>query len=92
MTVSEQIDQFSAENGGNTRDALNVALTRLEMAEMKLDDSKYTDEFLAWRNKYFTTARPQVKQFVSKRHGTYFGVLDLESKFEKAYNCKSKKE
>lgn len=31
MTVSEQIDQFIAENGGNTRDALNVALTRLEL-------------------------------------------------------------
>lgn len=36
MTVSEQIDQFIAENGGNTRDALNVALTRLEQMEMKL--------------------------------------------------------
>ena len=32
MTVSEQIDQF----GGNTRDALNVALTRLEQMEMTL--------------------------------------------------------
>ena len=36
MSVSEQIDQFIAENGGNTRDALNVALTRLEQMEMKL--------------------------------------------------------
>ena len=36
MTISEQIDQFIAENGGNTRDALNVALTRLEQMEMKL--------------------------------------------------------
>lgn len=36
MTVSEQIDQFIAENGGNTRDALNVALTRLEAALNKV--------------------------------------------------------
>ena len=36
MTVSETIDQFIAENGGNTRDALNVALTRLEQMEMTL--------------------------------------------------------
>lgn len=36
MTVSEQIDQFIAENGGNTRDALNVALTRLELALNKV--------------------------------------------------------
>jgi len=36
MSVSEQIDQFIAENGGNTRDAINVALTRLEQMEMKL--------------------------------------------------------
>lgn len=32
MTISEQIDQFITENGGNTRDALNVALARLELA------------------------------------------------------------
>lgn len=38
MTVSEQIDQFIAENGGNTRDALNVALTRLELALNKVLD------------------------------------------------------
>ncbi len=36
MTVSEQIDQFIAENGGNTRDALNIALTRLESALNKV--------------------------------------------------------
>jgi hypothetical protein len=36
MSVSEQIDQFIAENGGNTRDALNVALTRLETALNKV--------------------------------------------------------
>ena len=36
MTVSEQIDQFIAENGGNTRDALNVALARLEAALNKV--------------------------------------------------------
>lgn len=32
MSVSQIIDQFIAENGGNTRDALNVALARLENA------------------------------------------------------------
>ena len=36
MTVSEKINQFIAENGGNERDALNVALTRLELAEVQL--------------------------------------------------------
>lgn len=36
MSVSEQIDQFISENGGNTRDALNVALTRLEAALNKV--------------------------------------------------------
>jgi hypothetical protein len=36
MSVAQQIDQFIAENGGNTRDALNVALTRLEAALNKV--------------------------------------------------------
>ena len=36
MTVSETIAQFIAENGGNTRDALNVALARLEAALNKV--------------------------------------------------------
>lgn len=33
MTVSEKIDKFVSENGGTMRDALNIALTRLEFAE-----------------------------------------------------------
>lgn len=37
MTVSEKINQFIAENGGNERDALNVALTRLELANEQLE-------------------------------------------------------
>lgn len=36
MSVSKKIDQFIADNGGNVRDALNVALTRLELAEVQL--------------------------------------------------------
>jgi hypothetical protein len=36
MSVSETIDQFISQNGGNTRDALNVALTRLEAALNKV--------------------------------------------------------
>ena len=35
-SISEQIDQFIAENGGNTMDALNVALARLEAALNKV--------------------------------------------------------
>ena len=37
MNVSEQLDQFIAENGGNARDALNVALARLTDVEIKLN-------------------------------------------------------
>lgn len=44
MTISEQIDQFIAENGGNTRDALNVALERLKQMEMKLTAVKANAE------------------------------------------------
>lgn len=36
MTVSEKINQFIAQNGGNERDALNVALARLEIAAEQL--------------------------------------------------------
>lgn len=36
MTVSDKLNQFIAENGGNERDALNVALARLEVAEKAL--------------------------------------------------------
>lgn len=42
MTVSEQLEKFIAENGGNERDALNVALASLELAEKQLSDD-------AWR-------------------------------------------
>ena len=38
MSVSEQINQFIANNGGNERDALNVALARLEIASELLQD------------------------------------------------------
>lgn len=31
--VSSKIDKFIAENGGNTRDALNVALARIELLQ-----------------------------------------------------------
>jgi len=34
--VTEEIDQFIKENGGNARDALNVALARLEILKRKL--------------------------------------------------------
>jgi len=37
MKVSEQIDSFIEQNGGNCRDALNVALARLEIMEAALD-------------------------------------------------------
>lgn len=40
MSVTEQIDQFIAQNGGNTRDALNVALARLRFTEKRLNDIK----------------------------------------------------
>jgi len=33
MNVTEHLNQFIAENGGNARDALNVALARLARAE-----------------------------------------------------------
>jgi hypothetical protein len=33
MTVSDEIDQYIAENGGNARDALNVALARIAYLE-----------------------------------------------------------
>jgi len=33
MNTSEKINKFISENGGNTRDALNVALARLEACE-----------------------------------------------------------
>lgn len=35
-TVSEQIDQFITNHGGNARDALNCALVRIEYAERML--------------------------------------------------------
>ncbi len=40
MTVSEQLEKFIAENGGNERDALNVALGRLELAEKKIQSNE----------------------------------------------------
>lgn len=36
MNVSKKINQFISENGGNERDALSVALARLEVAERVL--------------------------------------------------------
>lgn len=35
MSVTEEINRFIAENGGNIRDALNVALARLEDEKRK---------------------------------------------------------
>ena len=43
MTVSEQIDAFIEQHGGNCRDALNVALARLDLAEAKLKISSNAD-------------------------------------------------
>ncbi len=37
MTISDRIDQFIAEEGqGNVRDALNIALTRLDLHDIEL--------------------------------------------------------
>ena len=36
MDTTQQIDEFIAENGGDTRDALNVALARLGRYETEL--------------------------------------------------------
>ena len=38
MNVTKQLNQFIAENGSNARDALNVALARLAVAERKLGE------------------------------------------------------
>ena len=51
-----------------------------------VDDSQYTDDFLRWREKYFSKASPEIKQFVSKNTGVYFSYLELESKYERAMN------
>lgn len=49
MKVSEQIDQFIAENGGNERDALNVALARLEQATRLLKSGNVVvSQFVDW--------------------------------------------
>lgn len=37
--VSEEINKFIEDNGGNTRDALNIALARLWLAERKVHTS-----------------------------------------------------
>ena len=37
MSVSEKLNKFIAENGGNARDALNVALARLELSDARLE-------------------------------------------------------
>lgn len=46
QSISQIIDQFIAENGGNTRDALNVALARLENATALLLAAQQQSEFL----------------------------------------------
>lgn len=49
LTVSQQIDQFIAENGGNERDALNVALARLEQATRLLESGNVVvSQFVDW--------------------------------------------
>ena len=37
MTVTEKINKFIAENGGDTRDALVVAITRLDQMALALE-------------------------------------------------------
>lgn len=37
MNVTEQINKFVEENGGNERDALNVALTRLDQKQRAIE-------------------------------------------------------
>lgn len=36
MNVTKEIDKFIAENGGNVRTALNVALSRLQAANLEI--------------------------------------------------------
>ena len=47
MTPTEQIDAYIAENGGSCRDALNVALAKLGLAEACLEEKNADAE--AWR-------------------------------------------
>ena len=44
MSTSQILDQFIAENGGNARDALNVALARLENATALIAAQQQSEE------------------------------------------------
>lgn len=46
MTVSESINKVIAENGGIVRDALNVTMTKIELAELKLSDLKKENDLM----------------------------------------------
>lgn len=52
--VSEEINKFIEENGGNARDALNVALARLWLAEQKVHTSLKELDSLESRGIYIT--------------------------------------
>ena len=52
MDTTQQIDEFIAENGGDTRDALNVALARLGRYETEIDRLRTQATFL--RNQYLS--------------------------------------
>lgn len=50
MTTPEKINKVIAENGGNVRDALNVTLAKLELAETKLKEieDSVNDPYWFW--------------------------------------------
>lgn len=72
MTVSEQIDQFIAENGGNARDALNVALVRLYLAKKKIEFLKKSlEQYHSMPTEFESGGRieanPKMIEFLIKR-------------------------
>lgn len=77
MSVSEQIDQFIAENGGNTRDALNVALARLDLAQREIQSLKdekevIRKEYAAIINRAYSHSDSDVDIFPLDRYDVEF--------------------
>lgn len=73
-TISQQIDDFIAANGGNARDALNIALARLEQAELRtrqIEEDKFISNE-AYMNPNSTGYAAIEKQLYNKAYNHNF--------------------
>jgi hypothetical protein len=84
MSATEQIDNFIAENGGNTRDALNIALAKIELLQNRLSKMETARLFPNYEGDKHLMSVPDKDPYIEKCMAEKQGILANHKRTEKS--------